>query len=67
MVAAINSYLYLPLIRSAALRKMAALSSKGVDSQDDLAASADSMAALTCSSVALEDLATMSAWREGFD
>lgn len=61
MVAAISSCLYFPLIKSAALRNIAALSSKGVDSHHGLTASADSIAASTCSSVALEDLATMSA------
>jgi hypothetical protein len=52
MVAAIISNLYLPAIRSAALRKMAALSAHGSSSHDCLAASAPSMAEATVSGVA---------------
>jgi len=48
------SYLYFPAIRSAALRKMAALSEKGRDSHAGFAASAASMAADTSEGEALE-------------
>lgn len=62
-----SSYLYLPLMRSAALRKMAARSAKGIDSHDDLAASAESMAFVTSSGDALDAVATMSACEDGLD
>lgn len=67
IVAAMISYLYLPPMRSAALRKMAARSTKGVASHDSLAARAASMAALTSDALALEKLATASAWEDGLD
>jgi hypothetical protein len=54
MVAAIMSYLYLPEIKSAALRKMAARSENGRDSQAGLAASAASIAAETSDGEAFE-------------
>ena len=43
-MAAIISYRYLVLIRSAALRKMAAREAKGRDSHDGLAARAEEIA-----------------------
>ena len=54
IVAAIISYRYFPLIKSAALRKTAALSAKGKDSQAGFAARAASMALDTSSLLAFE-------------
>jgi hypothetical protein len=48
------SYLYFPAIRSAAFRKMAALSENGRDSHAGFAASAASIAAETSDGKALE-------------
>jgi len=48
------SYLYFPAMRSAALRKTAARSAKGRDSQAGLAARAASMAAETSEGEALK-------------
>jgi hypothetical protein len=53
-VAAIISYRYFPATRSAALRKIAARSEKGRDSQAGLAAKAASIADETSEGVALE-------------
>jgi hypothetical protein len=54
MVAAMISYLYLPAMRSAALRKMAARSEKWRDSQAGLAERAASIAVDTSEGEALE-------------
>lgn len=53
MVAAISSYLYLPEIRSAALRKMAARSAKGKLSHAGFAARAASIAVVMSLGLAL--------------
>lgn len=55
MVAAITSYLYFPAIRSAAFKKMAALSAKGKFSHSGLAARAASIAADTWADEACDD------------
>lgn len=60
------SYLYFPAIRSAAFKKIAALSEKGRDSHAGFAASAASMAADTSDGEALEYEATVEEWLEGF-
>jgi hypothetical protein len=52
MVAAMISNLYLPAMRSAAFKKMAARSAHGISSHCDLARSELSMAFLTISGVA---------------
>jgi hypothetical protein len=65
MVAAMRSYRYLVLIRSAALRKMAARSANGSDSQSALASRAESMAARTCCGDASEYVATVLWWSAG--
>lgn len=57
IVAAIISYLYFPLIRSAALRNTAARSANGKFSHAGFAARADSMAFETSAELALEYLA----------
>ena len=67
MVAAMTSYLYLLLIKSAALRKMAARSAKGRVSHCAFAASAASIAFETSSSLALEYVAMAVAWSDGLD
>jgi hypothetical protein len=60
------SYRYLPAIRSAALRNMAARSEKGRDSQAGLAASAASIAADTSEVEAFEYDAIVEEWLAGF-
>lgn len=67
IVAAIISYLYFPLIRSAAFKKTAARSAKGNVSHADFAFKAESMALVTSDEVAFEYLATAEAWDAGFD
>lgn len=52
MVAAMTSNLYFPAIKSAALRKIAALSAHGISSHSGLAFKAPSIAAWTVSGVA---------------
>jgi len=59
------SYLYFPLTRSAAFRKMAALSAKGSISHDLFASSAASIALETSSGLAFENLATTLACEAG--
>ena len=61
------SYLYFPLIRSAALRNMAARSVKGMASHCAFAASAESMACATSEAVAFEYWAIALEWEEGFN
>lgn len=58
MVAAMTSYLYFPLIKSAALRKTAARSENGRLSQSSFAANAASMAVLTSAVDAFDHFAT---------
>lgn len=65
IVAAITSYLYFPAIRSAAFRKMAALSAKGRFSHSGLAARAASMAADTWAGEACDEDARAVPWAEG--
>lgn len=65
-MAAIISYLYFPAIKSAALRKTAALSENGRDSHAGLAARAASMAAETSDGDALEYDAMVEEWFDGF-
>jgi hypothetical protein len=65
MVAAIISYLYLPAIKSAAFKKIAALSEKGRDSHSGFAARAASIAAETSDGEALEYDATAEEWFAG--
>lgn len=60
------SYLYFPAIKSAALRKMAALSEKGRDSHSGFAARAASIAAETSDGEALEYEAIVEEWFDGF-
>jgi hypothetical protein len=67
MVAAMSSYLYLELMRSAALRKIAARSAKGRLSQKGFAAKAESIACWTSDADALEYLAMGVECDEGFD
>ena len=57
----------MPAIRSAALRKMAARSAKGICSHDFFASRAESMAAETSEELAPEYSATAVAWEEGSD
>jgi hypothetical protein len=66
IVAAIISYLYFPAIRSAAFKKIAALSEKGRDCHSGFAARAASMAAETSEGEALEYEAIVEEWFEGF-
>jgi hypothetical protein len=66
IVAAISSYRYFPLIRSAALRNTAARSANGRDSHADLAVRAKSIALDTSDGVAFEYLATIFACTAGF-
>ena len=66
IVAAISSYRYFPLTRSAALRNTAALSAKGNVSHAGFAARAESIAFETSEELACEYLATCSTCDEGF-
>jgi hypothetical protein len=66
IVAAIIVYRYGPDIISAALRKIEARSEKGSDSHAGLAASAASIAAETSEGEAVEYVATIDAWSDGF-
>lgn len=59
------SYLYFVEIKSAALRNTAARSANGSDSHAGFAARAESIAFFTSTELALEYLATTSAWDEG--
>lgn len=59
------SYLYFPLMRSAAFRKMAARSANGNVSHADFADSAESIAVLTFFGLAFAYLATTSACEAG--
>jgi hypothetical protein len=65
MVAAINSYLYFPETKSAALRKTAARSAKGRVSQSRLAERAEVMAVVTSEALATEPIARASPCEEG--
>lgn len=65
IVAAMISYRYLVLIKSAALRKTAALSANGSDSHDGLAFKARSIASATSVVVPLWYLHTLLAWSDG--
>ena len=60
-----SSYRYFPLMRSAALRNIAARSTKGNVSQAFLAANAESMALDTSEELAFEYFAIASACDEG--
>lgn len=66
IVAAISSYRYFPLIRSAALRNTAALSAKGSVSHAGFAARAESIAFDTSEELACGYFATGFAWIAGF-